>query len=323
MQVTYYKTQSGRCPVIEFLNKIQDDDIYNTIYDHIDILEQTGYTTLITTKDVTKINKNPNLYELRIIYIKVKYRILFTVIHQEQILLHIFIKKTQKTPKTPLTPLKPLSLRNPPQKVAKYLLGRYLVRNFPTGNQLILRIIETEAYLGATDPASHAYDNKRTPRTKTLYLNGGHTYIYLIYGLYNCLNVVTGNNTNGDAVLIRAGEPIQGNDIMLANRNLTPPVKPGQIAGGPGKLCQALAIDRTLNAIPLDNPDSPLYLAQGNPVKKSQIITGPRIGIDYAKHAKAWPLRYAIRNHPAISKPFRSEERRVGKECRSRWSPYH
>ncbi len=216
------------------------------------------------------------------------------------------MKTTHKTPKTSLTPLKPPSLRNSPQKVAKYLLGRYLVRNLTTGNQLILRIIETEAYLGATDPASHAYDNKRTPRTETLYLNGGHAYIYLIYGLHNCLNVVTGNNTSGDAVLIRAGEPIQGEDIMIANRNLnlTAPVKPQQIAGGPGKLCQALAIDRSLNAIPLDNPAAPLYLAHGTPVKNSQIITGPRIGIDYAKHAKAWPLRYAIRNHPAISKPF-------------------
>jgi len=200
--------------------------------------------------------------------------------------------------------LKPPFLRQAPEKVAKYLLGCYLIRNLSSDKQLILRIVETEAYLGATDPASHAFNNRKTPRTQTLYLNGGHAYIYLIYGLHNCLNVVTGDTTNGDAVLIRAGEPIAGRDIMIANRNLTPPVKPTQIAGGPGKLCQALAIDRTLNAIPLDNPVAPLFLAQGTPVRKSQIITGPRIGIDYAKHAKAWPLRYAIRNHPALSKPF-------------------
>ena len=209
-----------------------------------------------------------------------------------------------KSTKNPLTPIKPRSLRLPPQNVAQALLGTYLVRNLNPCNTLVLRIVETEAYLGQTDPASHAYQNKRTPRTQTLYLNGGHAYIYLIYGLHNCLNVVTGNNTNGDAVLIRAGEPIEGRDIMIANRNLTRSATPRQIAGGPGKLCQALAIDRTLNAIPLDNPDAPLYLAHGTPVKKSQIIAGPRIGIDYAGEAKDWTLRYAIRNHPALSKPF-------------------
>ena len=99
MKVQYYKTQSGRCPVREFIEKIQDDDTYNTIYDHIDTLEIDGYSTLLITEHVTKLNKDPNLYELRIFYNKIKYRILFTVTNKEQILLHIFIKKTQKTPK--------------------------------------------------------------------------------------------------------------------------------------------------------------------------------------------------------------------------------
>ncbi len=203
--------------------------------------------------------------------------------------------------------------------VARDLLGRYLVRNLDDGKRLILQIIETEAYLGATDKASHAFGNRRTKRTESLYLPGGYTYVYLIYGLYHCFNLVTGDSNNGEAVLIRAGAPVQGRDSMTAYRlrnrktkirsdGNAQALKTGELAGGPGRLCQAMAINRSHDAINLDGTDvanSPILITQGEPVMDDhRIAVGPRIGIDYAEEARDWPLRFAIADHPEMSKPI-------------------
>ena len=198
---------------------------------------------------------------------------------------------------------RPLSLafyRRPAEQVARDLLGRYLVRELD-GERLVLRLVETEAYLGAPDRASHAWGGRRTARNESLYLPGGHAYVYFIYGMHWCLNAVTGDEGIGSAVLLRAGEVVAGEARMIANRRWVRRPRPGDLAGGPGKLCQALAVDRALDGAPLDRP--PLYLGQGEPAADEEVAAGPRIGVDYAGQAAAWPLRFALKGHRHVSKP--------------------
>ena len=165
-----------------------------------------------------------------------------------------------------------------------------------------MKIVETEAYLGASDRASHAWNGRKTERTSTLYLPGGSAYVYLVYGLHDCLNAVTGRENEGEAVLIRAGEPVSGEQLMVANRGLEGAVKPGVVGGGPGKLCQALAIDRSFDGTSLFAGD--LMITAGEVVAPHRIGSGPRIGIGYAKEAIEWPLRFALRGNPHVSRPF-------------------
>jgi DNA-3-methyladenine glycosylase len=198
-------------------------------------------------------------------------------------------------------PLPPSFYRRPAEVVARDLLGRYLVREL-NGERLILRLVEAEAYLGEPDRASHAWAGRRTPRNESLYLPGGHAYVYFIYGTHWCLNAVTGEAGIGSAVLLRAGEPVAGEERMRENRGWTRPPRPGDLAGGPGKLCQALAIGRALDGVRLDR--GPLRIAVGEPVEESEIAAGPRIGVDYAGEAATWPLRFAVRGHRHVSRPW-------------------
>lgn len=163
------------------------------------------------------------------------------------------------------------------------------------------RIVETEAYLGTPDRASHAWQGRRTPRNASLFRAGGSAYVYFVYGMYYCLNAVTGQADNGEAVLIRAAEPIVGSSAMGELRNLNREPRPGDLAGGPGKLCQALRVDKMLNGQPLQR--EPLRITIGEPVAKVEIAVGARIGIDYAAEAVDWPLRFAVRGNPHVSKP--------------------
>lgn len=169
------------------------------------------------------------------------------------------------------------------------------------GERLALRLVETEAYLGTPDRASHAWADRRTPRNESLYLAGGHAYVYFIYGMHYCLNAVTGDPGVGSAVLLRAGEPVVGEERMRENRRLTAKTRPGDLAGGPGKICQALAIGRELDGVLLDRP--PLFIARGEPVAPEEIVAGPRIGVDYAGEAAGWPLRFSLRGNPHVSRP--------------------
>lgn len=207
-----------------------------------------------------------------------------------------------------MAPLPPLECSATAEPLARSLLGRYLVRALPDGDVLVLRIVETEAYLGHVDPAAHTYGDRRTSRTDTMYLAGGHAYVYLIYGMHHCLNVVSGPEGVGEAVLIRAGAPVAGVDRMTRLRGLAGTngraVRPGDLAGGPGRLCQALAIDRSLDRVNLTDPQSPLWLAVGEPEPdEGKIARGPRIGIGYSGEAVHWPLRFALRGHPEMSRP--------------------
>jgi len=200
----------------------------------------------------------------------------------------------------PFDPVSISMLRRSAEEVAVNLLGRYLVRE--TGDaRLVLKIVETEAYLGSCDTASHASGGRRTKRNQSLYLPGGFAYVYLIYGVHHCLNVVTGTGDDGDAVLIRAGEPIERVDVMAQYRGLQDAPKPGQIAGGPGKLCQAMGVDRRFDGVEFGRDG--LFLTAGEPICGDDVVSGPRVGLGYAGEAAGWPLRFAISGHPDVSRP--------------------
>ena len=169
-------------------------------------------------------------------------------------------------------------------------------------SRLVVRIVETEAYLGSPDRASHAWQGRRTPRNDSLFKAGGLAYVYFIYGMYYCLNVVTGDSTNGEAVLIRAAEPIAGAVTMQTRRNLGREPRAGDLTGGPGKLCQALSVDKSLDGQSLQKGS--LRLTWGEPIARAEVARGARIGIDYAAEAVDWPLRFAVRGNRHVSRPF-------------------
>ncbi len=191
--------------------------------------------------------------------------------------------------------------RRPAEEVAPELLGRYLVRSCGR-SRMVVRLVEVEAYLGARDRASHAWGGRRTPRNESLYLAGGRAYVYFIYGMHYCLNAVVGDESNGEAVLLRAAAPISGITAMVEHRGVEGVPKAGQLTGGPAKLCQALQIDRQLDGVGLQR--GAIRIVEGDPVPRERIVTGPRVGIDYAGEAAAWPLRFAARDEPHVSRPW-------------------
>lgn len=197
-------------------------------------------------------------------------------------------------------PLRPSFYRRKPAVVARGLLGRFVVRVF-RGSTLVLRIVETEAYLGEGDRASHAWRGRPSQRTATLFRAGGCAYVYLIYGIHNMLNAVAGQAGAGGAVLIRAGAPIAGTEVMRRLRGLPAEAAARMIASGPGKLCQALAIDRSFDGVDLGS--EALRICRGRRVDGRQVGVGPRVGVDYAGAAAAWPLRFAIRGDACVSRP--------------------
>jgi DNA-3-methyladenine glycosylase len=178
--------------------------------------------------------------------------------------------------------------------VARQLLGKYLVRQHSDGTT-IGRIVETEAYIGPDDQACHA-SRGRTPRTEIMFGQAGHAYVYLIYGFHFMLNIVTEANDIPAAVLLRAVEPSAGVELMQARRG-TQPLR--SLASGPGKLCQAFAIDRKLNGGDLCG--DVIYLEdRGEPAPK--FVTTPRIGVEYAGKWKRKPWRFLIRGNEFVSK---------------------
>lgn len=186
-------------------------------------------------------------------------------------------------------------------EAAKKLLGCCLVR-VDGGETMVCRITETEAYVGAVDKACHAYGGRRTKRTETLYAAPGTAYVYLIYGMYSCLNFVTGPIGEASAILIRGGVPVYGGDGAARRRFGLPMEEMSayqrkNFLNGPGKLCKGLAIDRTLNSLPLGSET--LYLAYdlpelGLPERPGDLPfhTGKRVGIDYAEEAVDFPWRF-------------------------------
>jgi DNA-3-methyladenine glycosylase len=168
--------------------------------------------------------------------------------------------------------------------VARALLGKLLVHGDRAG-----MIVETEAYLGEDDLASHARFGK-TRRNAVMYGPGGVSYVYLCYGVYDLFNVVTGGDGQPQAVLIRALELARGRTRDMA------------AARGPGKLTRALGLNREHSGIDLTG-GSPLTIAAGRAVRPAKIRCGPRVGVDYAGAWAQAPLRFWIDDHPAVSGP--------------------
>jgi DNA-3-methyladenine glycosylase len=182
----------------------------------------------------------------------------------------------------------------PTLEVARQLLGKYLVRKHPDGTT-VGRIVETEAYVGPQDKACHA-SRGRTPRTEIMFGPAGHAYVYFVYGFHHMLNIVTERVGFPAAVLIRAVEPVAGVALMKKRRSVE---LPRNLASGPGKLCEAFAVDRTLNGSDLCGRI--LYIRDDNE-PAPEIRVRPRIGVDYAgawKH-KLW--RFLVKGNEFVSK---------------------
>lgn len=187
--------------------------------------------------------------------------------------------------------------------VARELLGKVLVHNI-NGQKLRGIIVETEAYLGLRDKAAHSYGGRKTKRVESMYDLPGTAYVFFIYGMYYCFNIVTERIGVPEAVLIRGIEPIEGLDFMARNRfgvdydNLTKRQK-RNLTNGPGKLSMAFNIDKSLDGVDLCG-DS-LYLEHGDG-REFNIVQTKRIGIDYAEEARDFPYRFYIQGNPYVSK---------------------
>ena len=182
-------------------------------------------------------------------------------------------------------------------ELARKLLGCLLIHRTPDGVAGGM-IVEAEAYVGAIDKACHAYRN-RSERTEIMYHDGGYAYVYLIYGMHHCFNAVTGPEGEGNAVLIRALEPVIGLDLMQQRRN-TKSVQ--HLCSGPGKVCQALGITKNEYGLDLCAADSPLRLIRYRYIPDAQIVATPRINVAYAEEAAAWPWRFYVKDNLYVSK---------------------
>lgn len=181
--------------------------------------------------------------------------------------------------------------------VARELLGKYLVR-VVDGRALTVRLTETEAYIGRLDKACHAYNYKRTKRTETLFAPPGTAYLYLIYGMYTCLNLVTEAEGEPAAVLIRAGEPVTQVDadaIAVKRFGCTAAQMSSyhrkNFLNGPGKLCKGLSLTTAQNGLSLLGEE--LYVLDSGE-RPQKIHVGKRIGIDYAEEAADFPWRFYL-----------------------------
>ena len=188
--------------------------------------------------------------------------------------------------------------------LAQSLIGKVLVCRSAGGITAGI-ISETEAYMGVIDKASHAYNGRRTERTETMYLPGGHAYVYLIYGIYSCMNITANEGGNPEAVLIRGVVPCYGFDRMLANYEAFSSRRSGQkkfsrekyikvpwkLTDGPGKLCAAMAIDRTFDKADMCC-SAGIYAADMGITPVHGISSSPRIGIDYAEEAALFPWTF-------------------------------
>lgn len=181
--------------------------------------------------------------------------------------------------------------------IARELLGKLLVIGGEKLPRVSGKIVETEAYQGPRDKASHAFGHRRTTRTETMYGEGGIAYVYFIYGMYCQFNVVTNEVDAPHAILIRALEPIEGLDVMRQRR----PVRIDRdLSNGPGKLCIAMNIDRRFDRTDLIGDE--IWIEEYEKIKPRQIAAGPRIGIGYAEEYVTKPWRFWIKDNPYISR---------------------
>jgi len=177
----------------------------------------------------------------------------------------------------------------PVLEVARDLLGAVLVHH-----DVAVRLTEVEAYAGGHDPASHAFRGP-TPRNAVMFGPGGHAYVYFTYGMHFCVNLVCGPEAQASAVLLRAGEVIDGIDCARLRR---PGARDRDLARGPARLTVALGIDRALDGADVTRADSPLRVLRGDPVPDEQVRRGPRVGVSSAAEL---PWRMWIDGEPTVS----------------------
>ncbi len=176
----------------------------------------------------------------------------------------------------------------PTRTVARELVGAWFARRYE-GRWYGGRIVETEAYLGSEDPAAHSWRGRRTARVEPMYMDGGHLYVFFVYGMHYCANIVTQKEGIAQAVLLRAAEG--------------PPGTPPRLLSGPGRLCAALGITAASSGVDLlAGVDIRLFRRNG---RSPRISTTSRIGVDYAGEARKWPLRFFDLNSPSVSGPAR------------------
>lgn len=191
--------------------------------------------------------------------------------------------------------------------VARRLLGCVLVHEADAGIA-VGRIVETEAYLGPRDSASHSFGGRMTVRNRAMFGPRGHAYVYFIYGMHWCFNVVTGPLSLPQAVLVRALEPLCGLELMRSR--LGQPHAPAHaLCCGPGKLCRAMGITGDLYGADLRGET--LYVAPAR-LRRSRIATSPRIGIGYAGEFVAKPWRFCLEGNPCVSRPPRTGDAPTG-----------
>ena len=193
----------------------------------------------------------------------------------------------------------------PTLRVARALLGMVLVHETPEG-VTAGRIVEVEAYRGPGDRAAHSAGGRRTPRNEAMWGAPGHAYVYFVYGVHWCVNVVTQPPEVPEAVLLRALEPLAGLELMRARRAVPatagPPRRPladWQLCRGPGALCRAMGIDRARNGA--DLLAGPLRLLHGEAIAEAGVARTPRVGVGYAGADARRPWRFAVRGSRAVS----------------------
>lgn len=184
--------------------------------------------------------------------------------------------------------------------VARCLLGRRLVRVLD-GRRVSGKIVETEAYIGEDDEASHASPGP-TERNASMYGAPGSAYVYLIYGMYHCFNIVTARQGFPAAVLVRALEPLEGLDSMRERRGRVGARDVRKLTSGPGRLCQALAIDGRHDGVDLCSAGAPLFLEAGDPVSDAEVATSPRVNVRGDENAVSSPWRFYVKDNPHVSR---------------------
>ena len=184
-------------------------------------------------------------------------------------------------------------------KLSRDLIGKYIFSRLDgvvTGGY----VVETEAYNGVIDKASHAYGNRLTPRTQTMFMQGGVAYVYLCYGIHEMLNIVTSVEGQPHAILIRAINPTIGLDMMQYRRSMAV-IKPN-ITMGPGSVAKALGVSRKINGISLQS-DSLWLEDRGLTFTDDEVAAVPRVGVDYAGDDALLPYRFYVKGNNYVSKP--------------------
>jgi DNA-3-methyladenine glycosylase len=188
-----------------------------------------------------------------------------------------------------------------PFEIGEQLLGK-IIQTKINDQVTSGRIVELEIYKAPEDRGSHAYLNKRTKRTETIFQDGGIAYVYLCYGIHHMFNVVSGPKDVAHAMLIRAIEPVEGIDIMFRRRRIS---NLRDISNGPGKLCQALGIKTNMDGTLLTDQGGFINIFNdGYNYKASNLVKGPRVGIAYAKEDALLPYRYYLKQNHYVSRPL-------------------